>query len=465
MPTDRTYDIVLLGATGFTGGLVAEHLARRLAGSGARWAIAGRSIDKLDAVRDRVATVGQEPAVETVDVHDLVGLLHLAEQTRVLATTVGPYVEHGELVVQACIRSGTDYCDITGEPAFVDRIIDRYDGDAREQGVRVVPCCGFDSIPHDLGVRFTVAQLPSDQPITVRGYVRAKGLPSGGTWNSAVKAIGETDLRSMVGGSGSGSRGSSTGRRARGLPLRIQRASELGAWGVPLPTIDPAVVLRSARALDAYGPDFRYGHYAHVEQAATVAGMVGGAGLLMGLAKVGPTRDLLLQAAPVRRGTVRGPARVRLVPVHLPRRGGRRPARHHPRVRRRPRLHRDRRHAGRDRTVAGPGRRPARGRGRAHHGPGLRGRGAAAPPRGPGHALRGPRPQLTARAWELGSVPVSVPRGACPPLGRTILDSSPESAAPSGALDPVPVAERPPEHVQAVGEVVGGAQRRGTRVA
>ena len=84
-------------------------------------------------------------------------------------------------------------------------------------------------------------------------------------------------------------------RRARGLPLRIQRVDELDAWGVPLPTIDPAVVLRSARALDAYGPDFRYGHYAHVAQATTVAGMVGGAGLLAGLAKIGPTRDLLLR--------------------------------------------------------------------------------------------------------------------------------------------------------------------------
>lgn len=291
MPDARTYDIVLLGATGFTGGLVAEHLARRLAGSGATWAIAGRSRDKLDAVRDRVAALGLEPAVETVDVHDLVGLLHLAEQTRVLATTVGPYAEHGELVVQACIRSGTDYCDITGEPAFVDRIIARYDGDAREQGVRVVPCCGFDSIPHDLGVRFTVEQLPADGPVTVRGFVRAKGLPSGGTWKSAIKAMGEADLRSI-----SGPRPSSSGdRRARSLPLRVQRVGELDAWGVPLPTIDPAVVLRSARALEAYGPDFRYGHYAHVRQVTTVAGMVGGAGLLMGLARIGPTRELLLK--------------------------------------------------------------------------------------------------------------------------------------------------------------------------
>jgi short subunit dehydrogenase-like uncharacterized protein len=291
VPNDRTYDVVLLGATGFTGALAAEHLARRLDGSGTKWAIAGRSMDRLDRVRDRVAALGAEPALEVVDVHDLVGLLQLAEQTRVLATTVGPYAEHGELVVQACIRSGTHYCDITGEPAFVDRIIARYDGDAREQGVKLVPCCGFDSVPHDLGARFTVAQLPDDVPITVRGFVRARGMPSGGTWSTAVKAMGEASL-SMA----SGPRPPrDTTRRARALPMRVQRVPELGAWGVPLPTIDPAVVLRSARALEAYGPDFRYGHYAHVKQLTTVAGMVGGAGLLMGLARIGPTRNLLLK--------------------------------------------------------------------------------------------------------------------------------------------------------------------------
>ena len=298
MPDARTYDLVLLGATGYTGGLVAEHLARRLAGTTTRWAIAGRNVDKLDAVRDRLAPLGSEPAIETVDVHDLVGLLRLAEQTRVLATTVGPYVEHGELVVQACVRAGTDYCDITGEPAFVDRLLSRYDGDAREQGARVISCCGFDSIPHDLGVRYTVAQLPDDQPIRVRGFVRARGTPSGGTWNSLLTAMAQTDVRSI----GGPKPRRSGPRRAHGESLRIRRVPELDAWGVPLPTIDPAVVLRSARALDAYGPDFTYGHYAHVKRLPTVAATVGGVGALAGLARLGPTRELLRRLRPAGEG-------------------------------------------------------------------------------------------------------------------------------------------------------------------
>lgn len=290
----RAYDLVLLGATGFAGRLVAHHLAARLAGQDVRWAIAGRRVEALDEVRDELAAVGSEPAVEVVDVHDLVGLLALAEQTRVLATTVGPYAEHGELVVQACVRSGTDYLDITGELAFVDRILARYDGDAREHGVRVVNCCGFDSVPADLGARFTVAQLPDDAPLTVRGLVRAKGQPSGGTWNSALHA--------MAGPVGSALRGPrprrDRGRRAVGEPLRVRRVTELDAWAVPLPVIDPAVVLRSARSLPAYGPHFRYGHYARVSRLGTVAGMVGGAGLLAGAARVGPVRRFLAGLRP-----------------------------------------------------------------------------------------------------------------------------------------------------------------------
>ena len=169
--TVRPYDLVLLGATGFTGGLTAAHLAGQLAGTDLRWAIAGRDRSRLEAL---AATLPGTPSVEVVDVHDLVGLLDLAARTRVLATTVGPFARHGELVAQACVRSGAHYADITGEPAFVDLLRRRYDADARRAGVKLVSCCGFDSVPHDLGVRFTVAQLPDDVPITVRGYVRAQ---------------------------------------------------------------------------------------------------------------------------------------------------------------------------------------------------------------------------------------------------------------------------------------------------
>ncbi|MFP4235057.1 MAG: saccharopine dehydrogenase family protein [Nitriliruptoraceae bacterium] len=293
MPSDRPYDLVLLGATGFTGRLVAAHLAAH-AGQ-LRWAVAGRNRERLQAVAEEVAGAGTAPAVEVVDVNDLVGLLDLAGRTTALATTVGPYARLGEPVVQACVRAGTQYADITGEPAFVDLVRARYDADAARQGVRVVNCCGFDSVPHDLGVAFTVTQLPDDVPLTVRGYVRGQGRLSGGTLHSAVGAIadrtppvGRPDREPPV----------PVRRRAVALPARVHRVAALGGWGVPLPTIDPSIVLRSARELDGYGSAFRYGHYAHVHRLPVAAAGIAGVATAAAMASFTPTRALLERLLP-----------------------------------------------------------------------------------------------------------------------------------------------------------------------
>lgn len=295
MTDTREFDLVLLGATGFTGRLTAEHLGRRLEGRETRWAIAGRNRDKLEAL---AAELPGDPAVLVSDTGDLVSLLDVAERTRVLASTVGPYTRHGELVVQACVRSGTHYADITGEPGFVELLLDRYAADAERQGVKIVNCCGFDSVPHDLGVRFTVQHLPDDVPLTVRGYVTGKGRVSGGTALSAIEAIA-----SRATGNASSPDGSN-GRRAVALPVRIHRVAQLHAYGVPLPTIDPIIVLRSARVLDGYGSAFRYGHYARVGKLPTVVAGVGAVGTAAAMASFGPTRRLLEWAVP---GSGEGP--------------------------------------------------------------------------------------------------------------------------------------------------------------
>jgi short subunit dehydrogenase-like uncharacterized protein len=288
--SDREYDLVLLGATGFTGRLTAHHLASRVAEAGTRLAIAGRDRARLEDVRE---DIGGEVAVEVVDVHDLVGLLDLAARTRVLATTVGPFAQHGELVVQACVRSGTHYADITGELGFVDLIRARYDADARRAGVRVVPCCGFDSVPPDIGVRWTVEQLPGDLPITIRGYVRATGRPSGGTATSAMEAVGARAIGRLV-----PRPVHREGRRIGPLPARLHRVERLGAYGVPLPTIDPTMVLASARHLERYGPDFRYGHFAQVRTPGMVVAGIAGVAAFGAMASTAPTRALLRRLLP-----------------------------------------------------------------------------------------------------------------------------------------------------------------------
>lgn len=292
--TDRRFDVVVFGATGFTGKLVAAYLTRKRAKEPFTFALAGRSRAKLLEVRAALAAIDPSAAelpLLIADAADPASLEAVAAQARVVLTTVGPYAIHGEPLVAACVAKGTDYVDITGEPAFVDRTIAAYDDAARAAGVRIVSCCGFDSIPHDLGVFFTVKQLPAGAPISIEGCVRATGTFSGGTWQSALNAFanpGELRRRAKE-----ARRPPPVGRTVRGLRPSVRWEPRLSAWLVPMPTIDPQIVLRSARALDAYGPEFRYGHYAQVKRLATVVGgAVGIGGILVG-AQIPPVRRLL----------------------------------------------------------------------------------------------------------------------------------------------------------------------------
>ncbi|MFF3856522.1 saccharopine dehydrogenase family protein [Micromonospora sp. NPDC002575] len=296
MGEDRAYDVVLFGATGFTGGLTAEYLARH-APPGLRWALAGRNPARLSAVRDRLA--GIDPALAglpllTADATDPESLRRVAGSARVVASTVGPYVHHGEPLVAACAGAGTDYVDITGEPEFVDTMYVRHHAEAVRTGARLVHACGFDSIPHDLGVWHTVKQLPADGPVTVDGFVRAGGRFSAGTYHSALTAFSRAAEAGRAAKARRAVEPRPPGRRVRAVPGRVGRSAELGMWAVPLPTIDPQVVRRSAAARPEYGPDFRYRHFAAVRRLPTIVlGAVGLAGLT-GLVQVPAARRWLL---------------------------------------------------------------------------------------------------------------------------------------------------------------------------
>jgi saccharopine dehydrogenase (NAD+, L-glutamate forming) len=296
MRDDRPYDLVLLGATGFTGGLTAEYLARH-APAGLRWALAGRNPGKLTAVRDRLVAIDAglaELPLLAADVTDPASLRAVAESCRVVATTVGPYIHHGEPLVAACAAAGTDYVDISGEPEFVDLMYVRHHAEAVRTGARLVHACGFDSIPHDLGAWFTVRQLPADGPVAVDGFVRAGGRFSAGTYHSALTAFSRTRETSRAARARKAVEPRLAERRVRAVPGKVGRSAELGMWAVPLPTIDPQIVRRSAAASPEYGPDFRYRHFAAVKRLPTVlAAGVGLAGLL-GLVKLPPTRRWLL---------------------------------------------------------------------------------------------------------------------------------------------------------------------------
>ncbi|HET6625809.1 MAG TPA: saccharopine dehydrogenase NADP-binding domain-containing protein [Nocardioidaceae bacterium] len=304
MTAERSHDLVLFGATGFTGGLTAEYLARH-APRDCRWALAGRNRARLEAVRDRLARI--DPALDSLpllvaDVDDPESLQVLAGSTRVLVTTVGPYLRYGGPLVAACAEAGTDYLDLTGEPEFVDRMYVGHHRRATETGARIVHCGGFDSIPYDLGVRFTVLQLPEGVPLRVKGMVRAGGTLSGGTFHTAVTAMSRLRAGRQASTRRRRMEPRPAGRRVRAVARRPHHDTDFGRWLVPLPVVDPLVVKRSAAALDRYGPDFEYAHYAGVARLPVVLGGIAAVGTLAAAAQVPPLRKLLLSRVPAGAG-------------------------------------------------------------------------------------------------------------------------------------------------------------------
>ncbi len=298
--TGREFDIVVFGATGFTGGLTAQRLAQQ-APAGCRWALAGRNPGKLEAVRTALAVEFPELAelpLLTADAADLRSMTALAERTEVLVSTVGPYLRHGEATVAACAGTGTDYVDLTGEAEFVDRTWLRHHTTARRSGARLVHACGFDSIPHDLGALYTVSHLPEGVPLTVHAYVRADGRFSGGTAASALGFLSRIPQ---------GIRTAKERERLEGPPDRDVTVAlgpwrDEGAWALPFPGLDPKIVARSAAALPRYGPEFTYSHSMVVGPLPLMIGAVAGVAIVAGLAQIGPLRKAVERRFPAGSG-------------------------------------------------------------------------------------------------------------------------------------------------------------------
>ena len=194
---NRAHDIVIYGATGYTGRLVAEYLAHHYAGraDAPKWAMAGRSAAKLAEIRDLIGAPADTPLI-VADPDDAASMKALAESTRVVLTTVGPYQLYGEPLLAACVAAGTDYADLCGEPVWMRQMIDKYHAAAQASGARIAFSSGFDSIPFDLGVymlqREAIARFGKPAP-RVKGRMRAfQGGVSGGTAASlgaTLKAI------------------------------------------------------------------------------------------------------------------------------------------------------------------------------------------------------------------------------------------------------------------------------------
>lgn len=184
MTTERDFDLVVVGASGYTGRLVAEYLANTYGNSDIKWAMAGRSLEKLATVRDEMGISADTPLIQ-VDSHDEASVTALVQRTHVVITTVGPYQLYGNALIGACAQHGTDYVDLSGEPGWMHDTIAAHSAAAKASGARLVHSCGFDSIPFDLGVfhlqQHIKAATGAPAPV-VKGRVRAmNGSFSGGT--------------------------------------------------------------------------------------------------------------------------------------------------------------------------------------------------------------------------------------------------------------------------------------------
>ncbi|MCD1622231.1 saccharopine dehydrogenase family protein [Citromicrobium bathyomarinum] len=264
----REFDIVIYGATGYTGRLVAEHFLREYGDSpdAPKWAMAGRNPDKLAEVKREIGAPDSTPTI-VADAADATSLAQMCEQAKVVISTVGPYQLYGEPLLAACAKSGTHYADLCGEPAWMRQMIDKYEADAKASGARISFSSGFDSIPFDLGVLMLQkeAQERFGAPCTtVRGRVRAmKGTFSGGTAASlaeSMKAMARDPSLIKIMRSPFGlTPGFDGPDQPGGMVPKYE--SDLGKWAAPfvMAPINTKNVHRTNFLLGhPYGEDFRY---------------------------------------------------------------------------------------------------------------------------------------------------------------------------------------------------------------
>lgn len=309
-PHDRSrrFDIVLFGATGFTGRLVAEYLAEHYGDSGVRIALAGRNRGKLEEVRRGLPKVANGWPILIADSHDRASLDAVAKDASVVCTTVGPYAKYGAELVAACVARGTDYCDLTGETQFVRRMIDQHHAAAKKTGARIVHCCGFDSIPSDLGTLMMqhASQERFRAPLQKLTYFagETKGGFSGGTVASMLNLFEEIQrdksVLKILGNpyalNPEGERKGPDGSDQKGV--RFDR--DLGQWTAPfvMAAINTRVVRRSNAILGyPWGKDFRYAEVMStgkgprgLARATAITSFLGG---FMGAAAIDPIRKLL----------------------------------------------------------------------------------------------------------------------------------------------------------------------------
>ena len=266
MNESKDFDIIIWGATGFTGRLVAEYIFKNYSSEKLNWAIAGRDKKKLINVRDEIAD--ENIPIIIADSFDEMSLTKMTQKTKVICSTVGPYSKYGSLLVKSCIKTNTHYCDLAGEAQWIRKIVDTYHQEAKNKKVRIVNSCGFDSIPSDMGVYFIHKNLPDvnikldNISMRLSGF---KGSLSGGTYASMNNIITEASKDSLIrkiltNPYGLNPEGQRSGPDKRDLN-KVKYDEDSKSWIAPfmMAGINTKIVRRSnALSNYSYGKNFTY---------------------------------------------------------------------------------------------------------------------------------------------------------------------------------------------------------------
>ncbi len=267
---EQPFELVVFGATSFVGQIICRYLTETHGVNGeVKWAAAGRSREKLEQVRTGLGDKARDLPLLTADANKPEELNELCRQTRVVLSTVGPYAFYGEPMVSACVENGTDYVDLTGEVQWIRAMLQKYETQARESGARIVHCCGFDSIPSDLGVHFLQQQAQTNfgAPCNrVKMRVKSmKGTFSGGTvasmLNVAQQAAKDKELRKVLADPYALCITDSVSRVRQPHVASAEYDPDFDLWLAPfvMGSINTRVVHRSNCITGgAYGPDFQY---------------------------------------------------------------------------------------------------------------------------------------------------------------------------------------------------------------
>ena len=241
----KKFDLIVFGATGFTGSLICEYLSNHKDAKSLRWAVSGRNKEKLEELSTKYS-------VDTIisDSFNRESLNKMCSQGTLIISTVGPYDIYGKMLVKACIDNGTHYLDLTGEPSFVKKIHDSYSQLAKKGGVILMHSCGFESIPPDLGAYLTVKKLNSDNT-DLTYYIKTKGKISGGTWASFINSV--TKHEPII------QKNSSTSSKRK--YKKLYYSHRFKKWALFFPVIDKYIVMKSSRSLKEYGSNISFNEY------------------------------------------------------------------------------------------------------------------------------------------------------------------------------------------------------------